>query len=248
MKRLLVILGIVFGLVMGTTVVYAADSGAQDMYRLYNKNSGEHFYTASQFEAQTLVNQGWASEGVGFVAPKKSNTPVYRLYNQNSGDHHYTTSSFEKDSLVKVGWSYEGIGWYSSDAKTVKLLRAYNPNAKAGSHNYTTNPAEEANLVSMGWRDEGIAWYAIGFGTHDRGVLTPETVAQNSTPSQPSTGDSGWGYAAPGYCYVNKRSGIMWHEVKNPENYDYMTEAEAYSRGHRPPKKVSASVAQYARW
>ena len=129
------------------------------MYRLYNPNSGEHFYTANAGERDNLVKVGWRYEGVAWNAPKTSDTPVYRLYNPNAGDHHYTTSAAEKDNLVKVGWKYEGIGWYSTATDGQPLYRLYNPNAKAGSHHYTTNAAERDNLKKLGWRDEGIAWY-----------------------------------------------------------------------------------------
>ena len=133
----------------------------QDMYRLYNPNSGEHFYTASKAEHDMLVGLGWHDEGVGWTAPVKSNTPVYRLYNPNAGDHHYTMSAAEKDMLVRVGWRYEGIGWYSAEnAGRAQLYREYNPNAKAGAHNYTLSKAENDHLVSLGWHGEGLAWYA----------------------------------------------------------------------------------------
>jgi hypothetical protein len=219
MKKLLMALAVFFGLGMVATTVEAADSGSQDMYRLYNKTSGEHFYTANRTEAQGLVNVGWSSEGIGFVAPKHSNTPVYRLYNKNAGDHHYTTSAFEKDSLVKTGWAYEGIGWYSSDAKKVKLLRAYNPHAQAGSHNYTTNPGEQSNLVRVGWKDEGIAWYAIGFGTMDRGVLTPAGGSTPAAPATPGEDWSDWHNAPDGMAYYRAESNAYYKHVKNPDNY-----------------------------
>ena len=130
----------------------------QAMYRLYNANSGEHFYTANLFEAQQVINAGWNYEGIGWYAPV-SGDPVYRVYNPQAGDHHYTLSSYEKDSLVKLGWRYEGIGWYSDTKKKVKLYRAYNPRAKSGSHNYTANFNEQRQLILVGWQDEGIAWY-----------------------------------------------------------------------------------------
>ncbi|MBQ9279335.1 MAG: hypothetical protein IJ224_11960 [Lachnospiraceae bacterium] len=132
-----------------------------DMYRLYNPNSGEHFYTANVKEKDNLVSVGWRYEGIGWKAPAKSNTPVYRLYNKNAGDHHYTMSEKEKDFLVSVGWKYEGIGWYSDDAKSVPLYRQYNPNAKAGSHNYTTSKEENDKLVGLGWKGEGVGWYGV---------------------------------------------------------------------------------------
>ncbi|MBQ9607953.1 MAG: hypothetical protein IJV15_00750 [Lachnospiraceae bacterium] len=137
-----------------------AKEGYSSMYRLYNPNSGEHFYTANETEKDNLSNLGWKYEGVAWNAPDSSDTPVYRLYNPNAGDHHYTTSKSEKDTLVSLGWKDEGIGWYSSDKNGQALYRLYNPNAKAaGSHHYTTSADERDNLVSLGWRDEGIAWY-----------------------------------------------------------------------------------------
>lgn len=35
------------------------------MYRLYNPNSGEHFYTASVDEGEFLISAGWKDEGLG---------------------------------------------------------------------------------------------------------------------------------------------------------------------------------------
>ena len=137
-------------------------TGGVAMYRMYNPNSGEHFYTGNAQERAQLVSVGWKYEGIGFYAPQKSNTPMYRLYNPNAGDHHYTYSTAERDSLVKAGWKSEGIGWYSDDAKTVKMYRLYNPNATgAGSHHYTSNNAERQNLIKIGWKDEDIGFYAV---------------------------------------------------------------------------------------
>ncbi|MDO4663288.1 MAG: CAP domain-containing protein [Erysipelotrichaceae bacterium] len=130
------------------------------MQRLYNPNSGEHFYTANIDETLTLILSGWRYESLGWAAPVKSKTPVYRLYNKNAGDHHYTTNRQERDVLIAAGWKDEGIGWYSDDAHTRPLYRQYNPNAKSGSHNYTSDRDEHRFLVKNGWKDEGIAWYA----------------------------------------------------------------------------------------
>ena len=134
------------------------------MYRLYNKNTGEHFYTADTNERKTLLYCGWKDEGIGWFAPTHSNTPVYRLYNPNAGDHHYTMYPNERKTLINLGWKDEGIGWYSDDAKTVPMYREYNPNAKFGTHNYTCQPKEHASLIQLGWKDENIAWYAVESG------------------------------------------------------------------------------------
>ena len=138
-----------------------APEGTVNMYRLYNINSGEHFYTSNAGERNTLITLGWRYEGIGWTAPSYSNTPVYRLYNRYGGEHHYTMSAGERDVLINAGWDYEGIGWYSDDNQTVPLYRQYNPNAYSNNHNYTTSLGENNYLVSIGWRDEGVAWYGV---------------------------------------------------------------------------------------
>lgn len=157
-------------------VALAEDSGTVDMLRLYNPHTGEHFYTADENEKRSLTIQGWQYEGVGWVAPAKSNIPVYRLFNSNVGDHHYTVNSVERDSLVRAGWRYEGIGWYSSETnRAYPVYRQYNARTVTGSHNYTTNLNESRALVGAGWRDEGVAWYGVGPG---RGAPNPDVEAE----------------------------------------------------------------------
>lgn len=137
------------------------DVSRSSMYRLYNPNSGEHFYTASADERDAVANAGWNYEGIGWVAPTTSSSPVYRLYNAYAGDHHYTMSTHERDSLVDAGWTYEGIGWYSDDARQTPVYRQYNPNALSGAHNFTQSKSENDMLEQVGWRTEGIAWYGL---------------------------------------------------------------------------------------
>ena len=156
--------------VTGDMTLYAKwDQKSAAMYRLYNPYTGEHFYTSSAFERDSLVSVGWESEGEGWVAPS-AGAPVYRLYNPyvEGGDHHYTLSVVERDSLVEAGWEYEGVGWYSAsdeDGNAIKgavpIYRQYNPYATTGTHNYTTSEVERDSLVAAGWNDEGIAWYGI---------------------------------------------------------------------------------------
>ena len=145
------------------------DEPTQVMYRLYNPNSGEHFYTASELERDRTIAAGWNDEGIGWTAPKKSGTPVYRLYNPNlPGEHHYTMNAGERDMLVGLGWIFEsqdynedGAAWYSDDQERVPLYREYNPNEFANNHNYTTDRGEHDILLEAGWRDEGLAWYGV---------------------------------------------------------------------------------------
>ncbi len=135
--------------------------GANQMYRLYNPNSGEHFYTANDYEARGLQEAGWTYEGRAWIAPISSSVPVYRLYNPYEGEHHYTIDSNERAALLGEGWQDENIGWYSDENHGVALYRVYNPNQVANNHFYTMNSYERDSLVTAGWRDEGIGWYGL---------------------------------------------------------------------------------------
>lgn len=158
MKKWVLGLSILAGLCISTQVL--ADESVK-MHRVYNPNSGEHFYTANDTELLQLLRLGWHNEGIGWYAPTEG-TPVYRVYNPNNGDHHYTMNSAEKNMLVKLGWRDEGIGWKSDTAKQVPLYRVYNPNNKgAGSHHYTIRASERQQLVNLEWHNEGIGWYGV---------------------------------------------------------------------------------------
>lgn len=144
-----------------TEVIPPSNVETLRMMRFYNPWTGEHLYTSSEAECKALESQGWEPEGIGWLAPSASTTPVYRLYNPYvlGGDHHYTMSVDERDALVAAGWRYEGVGWYSAEGEdAVELHRLYNPNATTGTHHYTTDVAERDALVDAGWRYEGIAW------------------------------------------------------------------------------------------
>lgn len=182
-------LAAVFALLVALAVAPStalADAG-EHIYRLYNPNTGEHFYTASDVECGTLIGVGWDYEGVGWVAPTEGEQ-VYRLYNRYvlGGDHHYTTNESERDALIEAGWTYEedAATWLSGG--DVPLYRQYNPYAKTGTHNYTTSKDENDTLVRLGWHSEDIAWYGVAEGDPDYPAPdVPETSAPDPEPSEP---------------------------------------------------------------
>lgn len=93
-------------LVQGNTRTFRA-AASLPMYRLYNTNSGEHFYTKTLSERDHLRSVGWRYEGIGWQAPADGK-PVYRLYNPNAGDHHYTLNAGERDHLKKLAGVMKG--------------------------------------------------------------------------------------------------------------------------------------------
>lgn len=228
----------VIGTAKTTMVTVHADSGIA-MYRLYNPNTGEHFYTKEKWENDRNVSIGWQSEGIGWYAPVASNTPVYRLYNPYSGDHHYTKDKSENDWLVTLGWQAEGIGWYSDDNQTVPVYRQFNPNAVRGTHNYTTVKKENDWLASLGWRTEGIGWYAVAASD------TPDAIAlpvQPVTPPFYSQTDSNWANKVyGGYTMASTGCGVctmamivsarLGKSILPPEIADYLYSIGLYNNG-----------------
>ncbi len=136
---------------------------ASPVSRLYNFETGEHFYTLNSEEREVLIYAGWKDEGIGFYAINDGNDhPLYRLYNPNTGDHHYTLSSEERDAIIMAGWKDEGIAWNTASADQGGIVyRLYNPNCQgAGIHHYTTSQEEYQTLMQMGWIGEETAFYS----------------------------------------------------------------------------------------
>lgn len=136
------------------------------VWRLYNRWSGEHLFTTSKDEYDGLVKIGWNGENVAWVSPSTSNTPVYRMYNPWSGDHFYTSNKDEYDSLQKIGWRKEGTAFYSVDdsvgvSSKKPIYRLFNPWLTQGTHLYTADQDEYNHLGQLGWHPEGIEFYAL---------------------------------------------------------------------------------------
>ena len=43
------------------------------MYRLYNRNAGDHHYTMSKGERDFLIGVGWEGEGIGWYGIAEQN-------------------------------------------------------------------------------------------------------------------------------------------------------------------------------
>lgn len=213
---------ILFGMML--TIVPARADQDVAIYRMYNRNSGEHFYTPVEAEKEQLQSAGWRYEGVGWYAPSTSDKPVYRLYNPNAGDHHYTQNVKERDALMNVGWNDEGICWYSDPDQTVPLYRLYNPNAHSGAHHYTTNIGEQKYLQTVGWKAEGVGWYAtkpgysvkiskivcIDPGHQDHGMPQKEPIGPGSSVKKTALTSGAYGkWSKKNEYEVNLEVGLL---------------------------------------
>lgn len=148
---------------LGETIINATVVSEGMVYRMYNPNTGEHFYTKDANERDTLEAVGWNYEADAsfptISASEDGAVPTYRVYNPNSGLHHYTMDKNEALVLKSLGWNYEGISLYVYDKDSDKgtaEYRLYNP--YDGQHHWTVSAGERDALTAIGWNDEGIAW------------------------------------------------------------------------------------------
>ncbi|MFK4968177.1 hypothetical protein ACI1UG_08380 [Lactococcus garvieae] len=165
---------------LGITVsAQSVDASQTNVYRLYNKVSMEHLYTADKYEYDNLPNlsRDWKREGINFQSynTNQANTKaVNRVYNPRSGEHIYTQDTNEVRVLTsRYGWRSEGVAFYSPKTSSKPVYRVFNPGAGLGAHFVTGDGYEKNSLVSRGWKYEGIAWYAIAGSTGGGGNVTP---------------------------------------------------------------------------
>ena len=93
-------------------------AGASAIFRMYNPNSGRHYYTAGAGERDSLKGVGWIyekDEGFIYTALQTGTAEVFRLYNNNSGVHLYTASAGEKNAVLAtfpgIWVQHQSLGW-----------------------------------------------------------------------------------------------------------------------------------------
>ena len=165
--RIAILLLIIFSLLFNSSCVFnnvrqvkahqseVKSDDYYEVYRLYNPNLQEHFYTTSDNEKSKLTKLGWVDEGSTWLSPKnphEDSFPVYRLYNKKTGRHLFTPQVEEKDYLVSKGWEYEKIAFYTSCGLT--FYRYLNP--KNGDHLFTYDENEISRIIAAGWIREKI--------------------------------------------------------------------------------------------
>ena len=135
-------------------------SSTAKLYRYWNADIGDHFYTTNWGELGA-GRAGWKYEGVQcyiYPVPTTGTTPLFRYWNRGIGDHFYTTNWGELGA-GRSGWILEGIQGYvyaTRQSGTVPLHRYWN--SRIGDHFYTTNWSELGGGRS-GWRYEGVQCY-----------------------------------------------------------------------------------------
>jgi hypothetical protein len=138
--------------------------GTVRIYRYYDSDSGDHFYTTSG-----STPGGYISEGVvgwGFTSAGSNRVAIYRWYRADHGDHRYTTSS-----STPSGYVGEGIEWYSPvvvNGCSDPVASNYNPDVNQTSSGCTYSPPTVSFSASPSAIIRGssstLSWSVTGVG------------------------------------------------------------------------------------
>lgn len=145
-------LGVSGAILCGVSLAHAD----MNSYRLYNAKSGQHYWTTSGSEKQSLMKTSWKYEGIGWASVNSGKTKIYRLYNSKNKYHFYTDNSKDITNLKKGGYKVEGIFGYSSGKIPVYRLRKNNKPWM-----WTSSTKEIKTLEKQGYVKEGVAFYTI---------------------------------------------------------------------------------------
>jgi C1A family cysteine protease len=166
--------------VAGPTPTPTPSGTGVPLYRYWNADATDHFYTTDWSELGN-GNYGWAYEGVQcYVWPSQApNTvPLYRYWNPDAADHFYTTNWSELGNGA-YGWNFEGVQCYVYPAPadgTLPLFRYWN--GGNADHFYTTDWSE-LGIGNYGWVLEGIQCYVL-IGPGPSASKVPATFRRSS--------------------------------------------------------------------
>lgn len=151
---------------------FAFISETQNVYRFFNRETGVHFYTASEIEKNSVIEnlpnytlEGAAYKTIDPLTGMDNADVVHRFLNQSTGVHLYTVDEVERSYIADnlSNYEYEGsafLGYTSQVENTIPIHRFYNSTIDA--HFYTASEIEK-NVVEndlSNYDYEGIAYYA----------------------------------------------------------------------------------------
>lgn len=88
------------------------ETGMDPLYRLYNQNMVDHFYTSEASERDYAQQSGYElQEIIGYILPGAmcDSMPLYRFEHKQTGRHYYTLSQNDFPVAARAGYAYEGI-------------------------------------------------------------------------------------------------------------------------------------------
>jgi len=153
-----------------------APLGTSPIFRGWNPEKNNHFYTADKEEFDNAVaNDGYEDEGIlgyAYVNTVNGVSPVYREVEDTAGmQHFYTMNNTEMQKAQREdGLVFEGNAWYSYPYDTEAIIpssaaviyRQWNPST--GDHFYTMDKEEADNSIAIhDYVDEDYLGYAYPY-------------------------------------------------------------------------------------
>ena len=146
------------------------DITGPEVYRFFNTQSGNHFYSRDEFEANSILTNlpHFRLEGPAFKAADPSNGPtadVFRFFNTGNGAHLFTQDTDERDFVIANldHFNFEGVAYQGHPDPVEGSLPLYRfLNTQTGSHFYTTNENEKNNIIATAsdlYNFENIAYH-----------------------------------------------------------------------------------------
>ncbi|WP_043430251.1 hypothetical protein [Cystobacter fuscus] len=135
-----------------------------NLYRVYNGDGSDHFYTTNFDEMIRAVNGAYDYEGVAgrcHSTQEAGTVPLYRLYKGGSTNDHFYTASWQERDLAIAQHKYvdEGVACYvypQQQPGTCPFYRLWGHS----DHFYTQSWQEAVRAVgSYGYSYEGVAGY-----------------------------------------------------------------------------------------
>jgi uncharacterized delta-60 repeat protein len=167
-------------------------AGSSPIYRLYNPNTGKHYYTLNLLERDNLQTIGWryeSIEGFMFDTQVANTTPIYRLYNTATGTHLYTHDLNVKNAILaafptwqehtRFGYAYAWPLTFSTTAEAAALAAPVAVPAKTDEDQETAPPASNVALGLIA----PLTAPAIASGPAELPATTNASSAPLSSPS-----------------------------------------------------------------
>ncbi len=151
-------------------------SQSSNLYRFWSDTYHGHFYTASEYERDYIINNYpesvWRYEGISnkvFITQVANTVPVYRFWSDAYHGHFYTASEYEKDYIINNYpeniWKYEGVAYYvynGAESGSTAIYRFWSD--EYHHHFYTSSEYEKEYIINNYpenvWKYEGVSWNA----------------------------------------------------------------------------------------
>lgn len=141
-------------------------SSASPLYRGFNSEYTEHFYTNNYSEMSACIAEGEfvseGNEGLVFPVQVTSTVPLYQAFNAKAVARYYTTDRDDMDKVISTqGYALEGIAGYVYATQICGSIPLYHLQLPGRDNFYTTNETEREQATHDGYVDMGVACYVL---------------------------------------------------------------------------------------